>query len=262
MKEIDEPGNVAHYAPLHHLANILHDQKIKLSFVKNLADPRESSLGWVDTEGIGECTTDLKQAKTIKTNIGSQLKIFCTADQQERPDSADKIETSIYGRPRMWSQYADNSKGFCVILDKDQLTKEMESIVKKPEHLLTEKVEYYNWLHMIGGGACIEYGNDIDLSKLDVFNKINENEMLKSVFFKKNIDWIGEQERRWLIFHEDKKEIFMSIKSSIKAVVLGSEFPDNQISQATMYCNDLGSPCYMLDYQHPQYTLNEVTTNN
>lgn len=260
MNEIDESGNVAHYAPLHHLANILNDQKIKLSFVKNLSDPRESSLGWVETVGIGESATGWKQAKAIKTDIGSQLKIFCTADEQKRPDGADKIETSIYGRPRMWSQYADYSKGFCMVLDKEQLTKEMKSIVKKPEHLLTEKVDYYDWLHAVGGGACIEYGDDIDLSKLDVFNKINENRMLKSIFFKKSIDWIGEQERRWLVFHEDKKEILISIKSSIKAVVLGSEFPINQISQAKMYCKGLGCPCYMLDYQHPQYTLKKVAT--
>lgn len=82
MKEIDESGNVAHYAPLCHFANILSDQKIKLSFVKNLSDPRESSLGWVETVGIGESITGWKQAKRIKNDVGSQLKIFCTADQQ------------------------------------------------------------------------------------------------------------------------------------------------------------------------------------
>ena len=253
MKKIDESGNVAHYAPLCHLANILSDQKIKLSFIKNLSDPRESSLGWLETVGYGGSTTDWKQAERIKNDIGSQLKIFCTADQHERSGSADKIEASIYGRPRMWSQYADNSKGFCLILDKEELTKEMKRVVKKPEHLLTGRVDYYDWLHLVGGGSSIEYGDRIDLSKLDVFNIIDKNRMLKSIFFKKSIDWVGEQERRWLVFHEEKNEIFISIKSSIKAVVLGSEFPINQISQAKMYCKDLGCPCFMLGYHHPEY---------
>jgi hypothetical protein len=103
--------------------------------------------------------------------------------------------------------------------------------------------------------VCVGYGDGIDQSKIDVFGVINENEMLKQIYFRKSIDWIGENEYRWLIFDESGKDVFVSIKSAVKEVVLGSKFPTNHISQARRYCEELGCPCYKLEYQHPKYEL-------
>lgn len=258
---INESGKVAHYSKLKNLANILHDQKIKLGAVENLADPRECSLSWIETGGIGSHTDSSQwlEARKIINDIGKQLKIFCTAGEKEKPESSCPIEASIYGRPRMWSQYGDNSKGFCIILNKKQLSKEIEKLVECQEHLLCDKVNYYEWLHFVNGGVTIQISNEVNLSKLDVFEMINKGSMLDSIFFKKSKDWEGEEEYRWLIYSKNKGDIYIPIKKSVEAVVLGWKFPSNQFSQVKAYCENLECHCYVLDYQHPKYEFVRLT---
>jgi hypothetical protein len=254
MCKINEKGNVAHYTKLNNVANILHDKQIKFSSIENLDDPRESSLGWLDTIGYGD-GKGWENAHKLKQDVGSQLKIFCTAGESQSPEGSDILETSIYGRPRMWSQYGDNSKGFCVILNKEKLSKEISILVKGSKNRISGSVNYYEWLHMVSGGSCIEYGDGIDLDEIDILDIINKNEMLSSIFLKKSSDWAEEAEFRWLLFVEDKREIFISIQDAIEAVVLGWKFPQNQVSQVKAYCNSLNCPCYLLTYQHPKYSL-------
>ena len=51
--KINEVGMVAHYSKLSNLANILHDGKVRLGAVADMADPREASLEWIQTTGYG-----------------------------------------------------------------------------------------------------------------------------------------------------------------------------------------------------------------
>lgn len=226
-----------------------------------MADPRESSLGWIETVGIGrEPCPELKHsADQLIKSVGDRLRIFCAVSvEEEHQPGVCPIESSIYGRPRMWSQYGDNSKGFCVVLNQNELTKTMDALVEKPNHLLSGRVFYYDWVHSVHGGIEIEYGPVVKPQENNLFEIINENEMLRSIYFKKSIDWIHENEFRWLFFSESKETIYVSIENSVKAVVLGCEFPPNQFSQAKAYCEYLGCSCYVLKYQHPQYQLHTI----
>ncbi|MFZ2407114.1 MAG: DUF2971 domain-containing protein, partial [Methylobacter sp.] len=186
---IDEDGNVAHYSRLEHLANILHDKRIKLGNVASLADPRESLLNWIESEGIGR---DISQEdKDSFKSLGEQLRIFCTASKKEehKPEECP-IESSIYGRPRMWSQYGENSRGFCVVLNINELSQWMETLVKQRKHILSGPVDYSGWIHSVHGGITIQYGSvEEQPEEKSLFEIINDNEMLRSIYFKKSIDW-------------------------------------------------------------------------
>ncbi|MCI2283572.1 hypothetical protein L3081_09455 [Colwellia sp. MSW7] len=144
-------------------------------------------------------------------------------------------------------------------MDKQKLTEKLQEYAVKPEYLMHEKIKYLAWLAIVEGGQEITHGDGIELSKIDIFSTINANEMLKSIFFKKSIDWSGEEEYRWLLFNETSSDIFIQIHDVIKGVVLGCEFPDNQISQVQAYCKDLMCPCYLLSYQHPKYKLMKIS---
>jgi hypothetical protein len=258
---IDEIGRVAHYSSLKNLANILHDKRIKLGNVASLADPRESSLSWIETIGIGHesCPDDLFRASKLKNSVGERLRIFCTASVKDALQRGGcPIESSIYGRPRMWSQYGENSKGFCVVLNHNELNQRMSDLVENPNHLLSGRVSYFDWVHSVQGSIEIEYGNGVKSPKKNLFGIINQNEMLRSIYFKKSIDWVNEEEFRWLLFSESKEPIYVSIENAVEAVVLGCEFPWNQRSQAKHYCEDLGCSGYRLEYQHPRYKLHQV----
>jgi len=50
---IEDIGNVAHYSRLQHLEKILKDKHVRFGPVSELNDPRESSLGWIETDGYG-----------------------------------------------------------------------------------------------------------------------------------------------------------------------------------------------------------------
>ena len=251
-----EENCVAHYSKLKHLANILHDKKLLVGPVCKMADPREASMSWLDSEGIGHGpdSENRQAANEMISRAGHQLRLLCTTGAGE-PDSADRspIESAIYGRPRMWAQYGDQSRGFCIVLNREKLHKELRKLVERDEHLISGEIEYSVWLHMVEGGSTIEFEPERDPRDLDVFEVMNENNMLQSVYFRKSIDWRDEGEYRWLLFSQTEKEVYVSIRNSIKAVVLGSQFPPNQESQAINYCQEIGSSCYRLEYRHPKY---------
>ena len=258
---INQKRRVAHYARLENLANILHDKRLKLGSVSGLADPRESSLGWIEEVGYGNdpVTSEWRKAKELKYRVGRDLRILCTAGEKVKAlEGSCEVEESIYGRPRMWSQYGDESRGFCVVLSICKLNNAMSVLTDNHEQLIFDTVDYYDWVHCVSGSAAIEYGNEVDLSSVNMFEIINKNRLLHSIYFKKSIDWKGEQEARWLLYSEQDKDVYVSIENAVEAVVLGCEFPLNQLSQVKEYCEALGCPCYMINYQHPKYTLNKV----
>lgn len=256
---INESGLVSHYSKFEYFENILADGLIKFSAVENLEDPRESSLGWIDTVGLGHDinTIEWKKARALKKSVGQNLKIFCTTlPASDKVSKNYTLETKIYGKPRMWAQYGDSFRGFCILFKKDSLVRNISTTKQSGEFIASDKVEYYDWLNMVSGGSTIEYGQNIELKSSDLLGSINQNSMLKSIYFKKGIDWENESEYRW-IYYSERKNIFVDIKNSIHSVVLGNRFPRDSWERAKNLCKELKCNCYMLDYQHPRYKLIE-----
>ena len=251
---IEQRNHVAHYSRLEHVANILHDKKLLVGPVCNFADPRESSMGWLYPEG-GPDSDKRQAAEEMKCKAGRQVRLLCTAAPKEHLLGNSLTEEAIYGRPRMWAQYGDESRGFCVVLNRETLDNRLLQVAERDEHLISGKVKYFPWLEMVGGDSTIPYGPEHDPRDMDIFELMNDNKMLRSIYFKKSIDWKEECEYRWLLFARTEKPIYVSIENSIKAVVLGSRFPLNQWSQVKDYCREIGSSCFWLEYRHPEYQL-------
>ena len=255
---INDENTVAHYTKLENLEKILKEKNIRFSFVKKFDDPRERSLGWISTLGYGH-EIDLNEwtyAQKLKDNAGSQINIFCTCSRSNNniPGSCP-IESSSYGKPRMWSQYGGNSKGFCIVFDREKLNKQ---ITQNTKYLISGHVTYHDWLHMVNGGSTIEYGQGIDLKNVDIFDLLNNNMMLQSIYFKKSIDWKDENEFRWLLFSEEAKPVYVSIDNCVASVVLGCDFPVDKMDIASTYCKSLNCQCYILQYDHPKYLINQL----
>ena len=262
--KIDETGMVAHYSKLSNLANILHDGRVRLGAVADMADPREASLEWIQTMGYGhECSyADQKKAERLKTQFGQQLRLFCTARPQTAKESHPSdcpLESATYGRPRMWAQYAGDTTGFCILLDREKFHAEILKHASRPEYLISGDVDYFPGLHYVGGGQEIPHG--VEWSDEQLFKHMNDNFMLHSVYLKKSVDWMHEREFRWLLFNEAGEPVFVSIQGSIKAVVLGWKFPENQVSQAKMYCDKLGCECWAIEYWHSNFELTSLKSN-
>jgi hypothetical protein len=103
-------------------------------------------MGWVDTEGIGHNfdADNWKNANKLRENLGRQLRLFCTAMPRQAALGACPTETSIYGRPRMWSQYGDKFKGFCVIFDRARLHQAIKSALDPTDLVIDGSIGYYD----------------------------------------------------------------------------------------------------------------------
>lgn len=263
MEHLNKDPYVAHYSSLKNLANILHDTKLVLSPVSRLSDPRESSMSWIDTCGIGT-DIDIKgrtEAEKLKSLAGQYLKILSTVAPKERRPEQDFFEATIFGRPRMWAQYGGNSEGFCVILNRKTLTQAIRKNLLNENHLQEGPIDYIPWSHMVGGGISLDYGLSLRPNKQSLFDLINANYMLKSIYFKKGSDWVEENEYRWLLYSESFEPYFVDISDAIQAVVLGSRFPLNQVPQAKTYCKALACDCYQLNYEYPKYGCYPIYTH-
>lgn len=215
-------------------------------------------MDWIDLEGFGHnpAWNNWELARKKKSDAGRQIRLLCTAGPtNNHSPGADLIEEANYGRPRMWAQYGDQSKGFCIILERERLTDKFREVAQQREYLIPDKVDYCKWLHLVNSNVTIQYGPDLDPSKDDTFDLLSKNDMLKSIYFKKSFDWEGEYEHRWLLYDPILEPIYIPIEGIVKAVVLGWKFPTNQISQIQSYCKELKCSCFMLEYRHPQYTL-------
>ena len=255
---IQEDGLVAHYTKECNLDKILSEGKILLSPVENMDDPRECSLGWIDTVGIGNKIDKdgWETAEEIKNNVGKKLRIFCTAQPKpENKHSKSAIENSIYCRPRMWSQYGNKFKGFCILFDKNKLISAIDTVEKENDYLIHDSVYYPNWLEFVQGGVTIEFGSNISTEEKEPLDLINKNEMLHSIYFKKGFDWKEEYEYRWLFYSHRPGKIIVDVKSAIHTIVLGDKFPTDMYERVKKYCKGLNCKCYSLNYRHPEYNL-------
>lgn len=253
-----DTGTVAHYSRSKYLASLLKGQRLRFGPVGAIGDPRESTLDWIATEGIGatEHAPCARQARNMKQSAGKYLRLLCTAAPRAREPGSCIVEEANYGRPRMWAQYAENGTGFCVVLNTSLLETAARSLVSDERHLLAGSVEYHSWLHMVSGGCVIQHGPDHpppDESRL--FEVLSANEMLRSIYFKKSIDWKGENEYRLLLYSERDGDELIAIPGVVEFVVLGQCFPPDRVQEAREFCSTLGCPCYALVYDFPQYSV-------
>jgi hypothetical protein len=256
---IEEVGLVAHYSKVEHLDKILVNGEILIGSVCYLDDPRESDMGWVVTEGIGN-TFDKdgwQNANKLRESLSIKLRLFCTAMPRKAVPDACTIETAIYGRPRMWSQYGDKFKGFCVIFDQIRLHQAIKSAIDPTDLVIGDTINYCNWLHIANSGSTIQFGDTLRPNENEILSIINNNNMLYSVYFKKGADWSEEIEYRWLVFSSNLDPLLVDIRDAIHSVVLGSKFPSEKYEDVKEYCRKLKCSCYRLAYIHPKYELVE-----
>jgi hypothetical protein len=256
---INEQGLVAHYTKSEILLEkILVDTTIKFGPINELDDPRESDLGWLDTEGIG-WDIDIEGSRIAREKIeslGQRLRLFCTAMPKNTEPGACPIETSIYGRPRMWAQYGEKFMGGCVLFDYARLDDAIKTFCEaNGDYLDSGAVEYHSWLHGVSGGATISYGGASQPSEVDMVNLINENNILHSIYFKKGMDWTDEVEYRWLMLTSSAEGKYVKFGNAIHSVVLGTRFPVDKYDEAKEKCKSLNVPCYLFVYRHPEYEL-------
>jgi len=261
LSEFNSDEYVAHYTSLDTAVSyIIPTKTIKVGSSELLNDPYENVVDWLDMQAnVIEITSKEKHQNfldlhKIKDILKRNIKIFSTTTFDKNSKNIADVSNHIYCRPRMWAQYGDNHKGVCLIFSKKELHTEFKS--SRKVGLLYGKIEYENFIPIIHNDIFIEPSMVKSLLRdpYKLYEKLNDNQQLKSRFFKKHTDWKSEHEYRWLLFSENGSEFYLPFHNSLKAIVFGSKTNDRYFKTL----KDDKIPLYFLQFTNGNYQVLEV----
>ena len=205
---------------------ILSSMKIKFCSIGSFNDPLENTLQhfFIDEDLKVKNLEKKRLLNILKKNLSEYYNENCRAlcFTQDKPMSDETMISQAhrgYMRFRMWSQYADNGKGICFILDKEKADNAFKKLmIQKDIFYCNDSVKYSDnygdskvFSFKISDLLAMNKGTDIISSKIKKY--------YKNYFFTKRIDWSEENEYRYFAFTD--KELFLDISNLLVGIVLG-----------------------------------------
>ena len=240
---------IAHYTSFRVACeHLLPERRIRFSPLANMNDPRENrermvGVGWSgdDTPALDERTA---ASDKLKTAYRDYSKVFCGTLDGENPNNLNTKR--CFGRPRMWAQYADNHRGICLLFNRDKLDLEIQAAVQGDACLYSGEVVYDDYLKHVSAAACDldfdqvrEVGQEAALRKqVDTYHR--------ALFLRKDSDWIGESEYRWVIHRWERGHEFVPFDESLESIVMGVDCPEVYIP--TIMEQAHGRPVFRLEW--------------
>ena len=236
----DSDRYVYHYTDAHKALNyILKDRTLLINSFDSTNDPKETKTWELTPFTFKQSQTDWFHYDDCVHRIARKLKAstflacFCCDDEKLVGDHVKEILNRGLAKPRMWSQYADKHKGFCLVFDKDLLLKKIAK--QFPKHvMLSGKVTYKNrsWAPRVGHN---EFGVDLDL-----LLEIGENEYCrhhvqryaKEIYFEKLLDWRDEREWRVVLLGSSTSQPLLKFEDALAGVVHGVDTSPQHSEQA------------------------------
>jgi hypothetical protein len=229
--DVDDPDRyLYHYTTSHAaLGSILPTQRLRFGLARYMNDPREAK-SWLFSLRGGKGDHDLLAINQAAADVLQRTaKLLCFArddPERTRPGSGVEIFGRGFAHPAMWAHYAGGHSGVCLIFDRAMLHERIE----------TEWREQSDWMLYAGNVTYRDYGSDeidafslagdrIDAVGLDIALAEHFETYHAVLFFRKNEDWSGEFEYRWLLQSPDPVPKFIAIGDSLVGVVVGEHFP-------------------------------------
>lgn len=197
-----DDGYLYHFTTADSLMKIVENMTLRLSSFTLLNDLNENELNCERSWGM--------DVINIQNFIREHCRLICFT--QNYIQDGHPFCQSGCNHPRMWAQYADNSKGACIVINEKEFLKRNQKILEG-KFFKIDHVKYPLSL----------YNKDI---KTHEDEKMFIMENYDHLFFKKYIDWGQEHERR--LFGIDLPD-FLSIKGCIEFVCLGRRFSDENL---------------------------------
>ncbi len=237
IKSVDQ--YVYHYTTLEKgLECILKDMKLRLSPLSEVNDPREYQIlhpyfPAFDNHTVVENSEPLKKIHEIRDyfdKFRNNHKVICFSRDSENIFNVPDHYKGIYrgfNKPTLWSHYADNHKGLCLIFDKDKL---IESLISNFGS--REKYKVYND-NLVNYVALENHIEKLGIKYEDIENhglpKVLEdftNQNIKDLLFTKTIDWEVENEFRIMVCdYSNKMYLYLPVSDSLLAIVMGAKLP-------------------------------------
>ncbi|MDR7000995.1 DUF2971 domain-containing protein [Neobacillus niacini] len=248
------------------IEHILYNGTLRLSPFTGTNDPKENK-DWIPTLALtGDIRhLQIEEIKSIFNEKKAGASLICFSEDRVPPPLSslgmnahmapfrDKYYKGYY-RPRMWAQYADNHKGFCLGFNKERLIREARRLFEPSGRIIEGSVSYSEY----NSEQYSAFTLDLKAFQLDREKYIQQHQekYLKYLFFEKAIDWKDESEFRVLYLpnvpKEQKSPHYIDIEGCIETIIVGYEFPE-------VYIPSLLS---LKKYKYPNAKLNQLKYHN
>lgn len=237
---------VYHYTKIYTATNfILKDRTLRFNQFDKVNDPKESDPSdWAFAYNKKDNPNPSDLIRRISEYFRLNIKVVCfSRDDQgitsEHLYSVDPCARG-YAKPRMWATYGDNHKGVCLVFDKDRLQQVFQNQMRSSDKLFYGSVKYGRLMPPKSGAPLF----DLTALKANfddtLGQKIKDHQDI--YFFYKHLDWVTENEYRFVIVGEDQKEMDLLFEDALVGVVLGMNASEEDIRDVAILADELGVP--------------------
>ena len=234
LEEEERDKYLYHYTTPSKFASILDSGEIWLTQYEKTKDPRE----------YGRWEWNVQHAASVKfeKDVRRSIKLACFARDNPHAEYNSPDFFFLYrgwARARMWSQYADDQSGACLIFDRSLLTRAMASHADA-RGLPTYKGNVTYEDSRIPTGA-LTYPSVESQSNLIEAERRLIAERWEQLFLRKTGDWATENEYRYLMVSDEDVEK-VKYGNALVGIVIGPDFPASELSVIAHRLNSLHLP--------------------
>jgi hypothetical protein len=224
------------------LEYILKDKVIRLSPLKYVNDPKETTWSFMYDESVNKI--EEKEWINIFETFRTHSKVFCACSDINRTREEQSQDMMLYrGRgfnhARMWAQYADNHQGVCIVLDKQKLINNCKKSFDGLE-IYYDTVQYSDELFAAENDNPYYIDSELLKTKGHI---ITAHELIKKhwkhYYFRKLRDWRDEEEFRIVIVDNSVDYIYIDIKNALKGIIVGYQFNDVYLPSLRTIVDDI-----------------------
>ena len=155
---------------------------------------------------------------------------------------------ACFGRPRMWAQYGDRHRGVCLIFHLAILGQEIKNYLDDDAVLFSGSISYLDDLKEDSANALDFDYDPVAQIGLDAALLGHIKNHKDALFLRKDSDWIGESEWRYVIYCLRKGYEYVPFEKSLKAIVMGVDCSEAYIPALQALCGEV--PILQLVWDH------------
>lgn len=222
------------------LQHILKDRTLLLNSFLRTNDPKESKewkmIPFTVQPNPGNDFIESTLHKEVAARLKSSayLSCFCSDLPDLTGDHTQDILKRGLARPRMWAQYADKHRGFCLVFDKALLIKKVAEQLPNSE-IIHGRVSYLDrsWINRLDPHAFrVEYDYLVQVG-LEKYCQLHMKHYAKELYFDKLGDWRDEHEWRIVVLDSHNAPPLIRFEEALIGVVHGDNTPE-EISKAAV----------------------------
>lgn len=254
LDQLDDfiPTDVCHYTTQGTGKIILETGNLRFSKLINTNDPVESKARlFSDPQWTADSGFWYMVGGSLEDRLMSEWKVLCFSCHKNpiKPTFMNADYRRLYtynhnvfgvGYSNMWAHYGEKHKGICLLFDGEKLDEIIRTVLDQSKYIIKHGfVKYDNvkaFLPMKRSEPEFEGCDDEEKIRQSLIKNYKNN------FLYKSAEWKPEHEFRWLVQSTDTLTLDIPIKTGIRAVVLGVDFPDVNVGSMKELCFNLGVP--------------------